>query len=488
MVVMLPGMLPQVTLVAHAASYTIVTPKTTNGSYFSALPGVYEMGDGYAVIWATTFTGTGYIEYTYKGQKYTVYDERNGIVRTGDSIHVVKVPHEHLQGNSYTVYSREVTSHSWATTNYGVTVSAGPITLKKYDGGVSTFDLLVLTDVHKQLDWAKKVAQQFKEPDLIVFSGDTVSSLNKKSDMVTLFNIMGTISHGADGQVPMVYIRGNHECRGEYSTTLLEYLPTETGEYYFDFTYGPLYSVVLDTGEDKPDQHWKTDHNCPRNEYGQLANFAEYHQRQEAWLRNLRKDDSATFRLGIYHIPRIHDLSRVNDTKQNLAQYTEHLGIQFGVAGHSHILGAYYDSANQSATKLKHTVFQCGGGDSGGGATDATRTAVMVTLDNTTKSAYVTAKYSNGNTHSTYNNYQVRFSDHITAPPASIETERGLLNHFDKSKVYNAGTIKLDTQPAVFETGGDWYNVVWKTSYTAANSNEEYTPHGATGYVTGVIY
>ena len=300
-------MLPQIALDTYAANYTVKAPTMSNSGYFTAQPGVYEMGDGYAVIWATSFKGTGYIEYTYKGQKYTVYDERNGIVRTGDSIHVVKVPHEHLQGNSYTVYSREVTGHSWNTTNYGVTASAGPIALKAYDGGTRDMDLLILTDVHKQLDWAKTVAQQFKEPDLIIFSGDVVSSINEKADIVTLFNIMGTISHGSKGQTPTVYIRGNHECRGNYSTTLLEYLPTETGEYYFDFSYGPLYSVVMDTGEDKADQHIKNDgkENSPRNEYGQLANFAEYNQRQEAWLRTLRKDENATLRLGIYHIPRI---------------------------------------------------------------------------------------------------------------------------------------------------------------------------------------
>ena len=50
MAVLILAMLPQVTLVAHAANYTIVTPKTTNGNYFSALPGVYEMGDGYDAI------------------------------------------------------------------------------------------------------------------------------------------------------------------------------------------------------------------------------------------------------------------------------------------------------------------------------------------------------------------------------------------------------------------------------------------------------
>ena len=38
---------------------------------FRANPAVYEVGDGYNVIWVTTFKGTGYIKYTYEGKEYT---------------------------------------------------------------------------------------------------------------------------------------------------------------------------------------------------------------------------------------------------------------------------------------------------------------------------------------------------------------------------------------------------------------------------------
>lgn len=59
---------------AEAMSVTAPNQSVTSTKYFTALPGVYEMGDGYAVIWATNFSGTGYIKYTYQGKQYTVYD------------------------------------------------------------------------------------------------------------------------------------------------------------------------------------------------------------------------------------------------------------------------------------------------------------------------------------------------------------------------------------------------------------------------------
>ena len=54
---------------SETSAMTVTTPtQSVNSSkYFTALPGVYEMGDGYAVIWATSFSGTGYIKYTYGG-------------------------------------------------------------------------------------------------------------------------------------------------------------------------------------------------------------------------------------------------------------------------------------------------------------------------------------------------------------------------------------------------------------------------------------
>ncbi len=436
-----------------AMQVTTPTQSVSSTKYFTALPGVYEMGDGYAVIWATNFKGNGYIKYKYQGVEYTVYDMKNGTIRTHDTIHVVKVPHEHLLGNTYTVYSTEVTSHQYAITNYGTTISAGPTRLKAYDGGVDDFDVLVLTDTHGKLDWSKKVAQVFAEdPDLVVFSGDIVDSLESKSTIAKMFNIMGSVT---GGRYPIVYCRGNHETRGIYSTALLEYFPTETGEFYYDFRYGPLWGVVMDTGEDKNDDH---------EYYGKLANYKEYNEKQEAWLRSLRRDETATFRLGIYHIPRIHDLN-------NGLQFTDaigHLGLQVGISGHFHTC-EIYDKVTNKAQSIIHDDIVCGG--------YAKDVAVMMTLDHSDQKAYVTAKTSAGAIYGSFNRYPVALSNYIGPIPEPMDVpDRGLNSHFTPAGA-SAGKVSISVAPTVFETGGDWYNVVWMTK-------DDDTAEGCTGYVT----
>ena len=475
---LLVSVLPQVTL---ALNVSAPTTSVSSSYYFDAMPGVYEMGDGYAVIWGTNFKGTGYIKYTYEGKSYTVYDERNSIVRTGDSIHVVKVPYEHLQGNSYTVYSTAVVNHSYAVTNYGETISAGPITLKAYDGGKEDFDLLVLSDVHDETDWAKRVAAQFTErdPDLVVFNGDVSNELTDKASFKRLFNTMGTVT---GGKYPIVYCRGNSETRDVYSTTLLEYFPTKTGEFYYDFRYGPLWGVVIDTGEDKYDSH---------KDYGMLTNFSEYHQKQEAWLRSLEMDTEAAYRIGIYHMPGLNNLAGATARNSDLTDSIAHLGLQFAVAGYMD-RAEVYDKAANKASKIPYDTFICGGSK-----IDA---VTMVTLSTNDQAAYITTKTTTGSNKVTYTtdvlnsdgtgytaaqvtsrykNYQIKFSDYVgTLPNLVEEVDRGLNNQFRPTAAAK-GTISMVTQPAVFETGGDWYNVVWVTK---KNKTEDNTS-GITGYV-----
>ena len=56
---------------------------------FQVNPTVFVGGEVYNVVWVTNEAGLGYVDYTYNGKSYRVYDEENGIVRTDDTIHTV---------------------------------------------------------------------------------------------------------------------------------------------------------------------------------------------------------------------------------------------------------------------------------------------------------------------------------------------------------------------------------------------------------------
>jgi len=99
------------------------------------------------------------------------------------------------------------------------------------------------------------------------------------------------------GKLPMVYVRGNHETRGPMARRFGEYFPGQDERFYWSFDHGPAHFVVLDSGEDKADDH---------REYAGLVDFARYREQQVAWLRSDLASEAARhakFRIVLSHQP-----------------------------------------------------------------------------------------------------------------------------------------------------------------------------------------
>ncbi len=548
-------------------------PSTLTGK-----PGVYIMGDGYAIIWVTSFVGTGWV--TYKGandKTVTVSDMRNGFLRTNDYIHVVKVAESEYQYliNGYTVHSTEVTWHEFATATFGKTCTYSTRLKDTKPSGDQNVRALVLTDIHESESRATGSFNVFSglgksaDPTLVIFNGDLVHYI----DETRLKDIFETMGNTTLGQYPIVYCRGNHELRGIDSTRLLDYFPTKTGELYFDFTYGSLWGVVLDTGEDRPDKHT-----------GQalLSDYSTYLKKEENWLRSLRKptDTSIKYRLGIQHIPNLETIGRnvvfEQDGKTvkewypgvNITDSMKHLDLQFAVAGHVHAYRIYDNALRESSeisgmteaevtelmqsgnvtysqtktrnedgktlqlyefggldvykdngtrinfvnSSLNHKTFTAGGDWNGAafvaldivnnearlfaGHSDMSYTDFAV---NANGSRYTSDDVKAGNTKYEFgtngkNSYAVPLASPRNLTPLdpvdynyprhNILLPRSLTTS-DSGQYYTGGSyavaghtnnnIKIIGTPAVIESGGDWYNVVWITDKQSAGYVQLYS-------------
>lgn len=79
------------------------------GSYkITSEPVVINTGTDYSVVFSTSHKGTGFIEYSYEGKDYKVYDNNAGRLNTDSKIHSINIPYEHLQNNSYKIGSVRV--------------------------------------------------------------------------------------------------------------------------------------------------------------------------------------------------------------------------------------------------------------------------------------------------------------------------------------------------------------------------------------------
>jgi len=134
-----------------------------------------------------------------------------------------------------------------------------------------------------------------KPTDAVFWNGDIYDYFTPESAVRQTLDVLGPKGYAT--QVPVVFVYGNHDVRGEYAMDLEKMIPTREGRRYFTFQNGPVRFMVLDTGEDKPDSH----------KYLQgLTDFARYRSEQREWIAGeigRREWKDAKFRVVICHIP-----------------------------------------------------------------------------------------------------------------------------------------------------------------------------------------
>ena len=106
-----------------------------------------------------------------------------------------------------------------------------------------------------------------------------ISILNKPEEIFTGF-MDESIRVFASGKSPY-FVRGNHETRGEYATGIQNYFNPREPHLYYTLRQGPVYFILLDTGEDKPDSDI---------EYSDIVDYDNYRTEQAEWMKTLKDD------------------------------------------------------------------------------------------------------------------------------------------------------------------------------------------------------
>ena len=273
-------------------------------------PYLQQMGENeVTIIWTTNNDALSWVELApigsdsfYASERPKFYDTAYGSKKTG-KLHRITL--SGLQPGTeyrYRIFSKEIVSYENHRVLYGNIASSNvysqvPYIFKTLDTQKSTLSFKVVNDIHaKNNNLHKMLSDTDKNnTDLVIFNGDMVSMLNDTKEIFTGF--MDTSIELFAKEVPVFYSRGNHETRGQGSSGLYDYFPTKTGEFYYTFQAGPVFFIVLDGGEDKPDSDI---------EYSGLAHFDAYRSEQAEWLESIVSSNEfrqAPFRIVIMHIP-----------------------------------------------------------------------------------------------------------------------------------------------------------------------------------------
>ena len=257
--------------------------------------------------------------------------------RIADTFHRVRVSGlEPGKAYRYRIYGKTVQDDSNAyAVDYGAAKRVkfkGDAIIRTIDRNADSCKFIMLNDIHGKDDNFKALTEDVKPNDIdfFVMNGDMVSYISSAEEMMKhTFAVVPQLT----SSTPTIYTRGNHETRGKEAHLLSKLCPTSTGEPYYMFRHGPVAFLILDSGEDKPDN---------ASEYSGTVEFDAFRSTELEWIKDAVKDPiftEAPFKVAVMHIPALKfETSWYSQLWLNeyLVPVLNEAGVDIMLSGHHH--------------------------------------------------------------------------------------------------------------------------------------------------------
>lgn len=295
------------------------------------------------IIWRTDKDATAWVEAAPDDGRHFYACEHPRIYATDLGRAVIgkvhKVTLKNLQPGTtyrYRVFSEEVLDQKPHHVSYGDVASTNvyrktPLTLCTRSAGKESLDFMMVNDIHGNNELLSDLLKGVEKgkTDFVLFNGDMVSFMDTEDQVFEGF-IDGASKLFAS-ETPFYMVRGNHETRGNGAKNYMRYFPTPTGKPYYSFRSGPICFVVLDGGEDKPDNDI---------EYSRTSFFDDYRSEEAKWLQetvNSEEFRSAPFKIAVIHVPPVNtSWHGPIHTKELFLPILNEAGIDIMLCGHLH--------------------------------------------------------------------------------------------------------------------------------------------------------
>ncbi len=244
-------------------------------------PAVFAVGENYQI---TVLVNCETVMWVRVGDK-CFYDESNGVLRSAKRIHKMIVPAEILEKEcEYTIcYRRVIKRKAYFSLTHSVEEKT--FAFRRVQG--ESVKAYHISDAHNMIKGPVACAEEFRkeigEIDFLILNGDVPEDSDRIKNFDTIYEIISQITNG---EIPVIFSRGNHDTRGIYAENIAEYTPCENGNSYFPFRLGNVWGLVLDCGEDKPDDH---------KEYGNMSAFSFFREKQTRFLEEFAEKKSFEF-------------------------------------------------------------------------------------------------------------------------------------------------------------------------------------------------
>ena len=205
------------------------------------------------------------------------YDDCNGVLCSRARVHRMIVPAKELdEAGGYTICQRKVIERSTYYPKTGEVEEAAFSFRPVKSDQPRCFHI---ADTHNLVEEPIAAAKAYGEIDFLILNGDLPDSSDEWSFFDVIYQIASEIT---EGEIPIVFARGNHDMRGHFAEHMMEYIPLENGKTYFTFRLGNIWGLVLDCGEDKPDDSV---------EYGNTICCHAFRERQTAFIEEVIRQE-----------------------------------------------------------------------------------------------------------------------------------------------------------------------------------------------------
>lgn len=284
----------------HRPIFVDVRIKTPADQVMRTMPYLQNPGtDEMTVMWLTNVPARSWVEYGTDPNNL----KRARTFLEGEMVANNLINRIHLTDLEpgtkyyYRAVSQEITRYSSYYKEFGDTVRTDLKSFTTWSDDIKDFRVIVYNDIHSNMAMFKKLHAlvDTKPYDLVIFNGDCFDDVEVENDIVGRLQTYTPLIKS--DEIPSIFIRGNHETRGEYSPLLWNYLGRMHNRSYSAFSMGDTRFVLLDCGEDKPDDHWV---------YYDMNDFTQHRLDQAEFLKHELQSEAfkdADKRILIHHIP-----------------------------------------------------------------------------------------------------------------------------------------------------------------------------------------
>ena len=309
----------------------------------------------FTVVWTTNMDAVSWVEiapdddtHFYNVERPKYYDLRGQGRRPITKLHKVTVTGLE-PGTTYRyrvlmngVVSAENRDHIAFTAGWGNEVRRDITKVTTLSKEYDEVKFAMVNDMHEKDSVFRTLFPDSKDKyDFVCFNGDMTSTVDHEDDIAKYYLKSASKLFGA--YTPIMFVRGNHEYRGNDALKYLEYMDTPTGKTYYSYNYGDHYFIVLDGGEDK--------HDSDIRNLGIM--ITEDYVKQEAeWLKEVVKSEefkNAKTRIVFCHMqPGDNGWHGQRTISKYLVPILNEAGIDVMLCGHIHQY-KYYEPGKTSA-------------------------------------------------------------------------------------------------------------------------------------------